>query len=130
MKTSAFPVFISVLLFASCGGPCAVHEVLQREVSPNGEAEAVVYVRNCGPTIPYITEIVVTENVGETITGPGNVFSLRGNYVPEDARPPTGYLAEVMWEDNTHLKVRFDSAGEVIYAVTKLGRLDIDHQPF
>lgn len=71
----AIPIALFGIAFplAACSDPCS-NRVTERLVSPDGEWIAILFVRDCGATTGFSTQLTLTRADVDVPEGTGNVF--------------------------------------------------------
>ncbi len=69
---SIFLSLISLISLYGCG--ICGNEILQSEISPSGELQAIVFNRNCGVTTGFNTQISILPVGGNLTNDSGNTF--------------------------------------------------------
>lgn len=99
-------------LAASCGDLGCGNTVLQDAVSPDGRRHAVVYVRNCGATTGFGTDVSILPSV-RGVRGAGNVFVADADHGRAPERPGGGLAVTARWLDRRTLELRYDGRARV-----------------
>ena len=93
-----FVIFaVIVAIFFSTGGifgDCS-DDVMQRITSPDGQYEAELFVRNCGATTPFSTQVDISQNSsGDNL----DVFYIKGIF-----------SMRIQWIDSNNLKISYEN---------------------
>ena len=91
------------LLLGGCD-PCG-DEVVQHEPSPYGRGTAVVFVRDCGATTAYATQVAVIGRTVATTRDRNVVFVADHDHGAAPSGPAGGPEVRVRWIDAGHLEV-------------------------
>ena len=120
-----------LLSLAGCGrlDPCE-NKVLSRVASPDGEMEAIVFVRDCGATTAYSTQVSVvrkgtaflTTATEWSSTEGGNVLVVSGG----DWRSPA--TVDVAWAGKQQLVVQHEPTATVFVAEVSTLGVSIEHR--
>jgi hypothetical protein len=92
------------LALGGCEGPCG-EEVVQHEPSPYGTGTAIVFVRDCGATTGFATQVSL---VGDGDAGRGGrnvVFVADDDHGAAPSWPGGGTRVRVRWVNANHLEV-------------------------
>lgn len=92
------------LLLDGCGAGCA-DEVVQHEPSPYGRGAAMVFVRSCGATTGYSTQVALIGHVDAEPRKRNVFFVADTNNGDAPSGPAGGPHVRVRWIDGTHLEV-------------------------
>jgi hypothetical protein len=112
-----------LLPLEGCGDMCG-NDPLQAQASPSGRREAIVFLRGCGATTGFSTQVSVLKK-GEGESGPGNVFisdDEHGTAAP-DARP----WVEVRWLAVDRLLIRYDGGLQVVKREARRDGVSIEY---
>lgn len=93
------------LLFGGCGSMGCGDEVVQHEPSPFGEGVAVVFVRNCGATAGFVTQVAL---IGQADAGSRDrnvVFVADGDHGAAPSGPGGGPRVRARWIDARHVEL-------------------------
>ncbi len=127
MKIQLFTPVVLAVLLSACSDLCQ-NTALSNTPSPDSRLHAVVFVRDCGATTDYSTQISIGRNP-DLPGGGGNVFIADGGSA---SAPPTdhgGPWAEVVWQGSRHLLVRYDSMAEVYKQEDQVAGVTITYEP-
>jgi hypothetical protein len=103
----------------SCG-----NDPLETAVSPDGAREAIVFLRSCGATTAFSTQVSIVARNG-ALRGGGNVFVADGG----PAAAPSGRsLVEVKWLGPTRLLITYDSGARVFEQVRRYAGVSVDYR--
>ena len=109
--------------------PCE-NQVLSRASSPDGAKDAIVFVRDCGATTSYSTQVSVVPKGTPFLTTPtewsstpsGNALIVSGG----DRKSPA--TVEVEWAGNGRLVIRRDSNAEVFVAEASVLSVALEYE--
>jgi len=89
------------------------NEVIAEQPSPDGQHTLATFVRNCGATTSYSTQVSVLR-VGERLGNrPGNALVSDGNHGAAPEGPGGGPLVNGHWDGNNQLTISFHPATRV-----------------
>jgi hypothetical protein len=54
------------------------NDPINEEYSPNGELVAIAFIRNCGATTPFYTQVSILDKPGKLPNESGNIFIVEG----------------------------------------------------
>jgi hypothetical protein len=94
----------SALALGGCGGLCG-EEVVQHEPSPYGWGTAIVFVRDCGATTGFATQVALVGNVDAGQRERNVVFVADDDHGAAPSWPGGGTRVRVRWVDASHLEV-------------------------
>ena len=77
------------------------NDPINAEVSPNGELVAIAFIRSCGATTPFYTQVSILKAQGRLPNKSGNIFIIEGKH-PVSAS----------WEGNDELKIAGAGCGK------------------
>lgn len=125
---------LRLLTAASCD-----NELLSETVSPDHEYKAVVFVRNCGATSAYSTQVSVLKTGDFVGNDAGNAFTSDGNHGIAADGPGGGPVVRAKWTARRNIMIEHDSdarvfhaepvVGEVNVTYTKLSREEVSNPP-
>ncbi len=117
----------STLLLALLTGckarPACTTQDLGVRPSPGDDLKAIVYTRTCGPEDATLNISLVPRTEAES-TEPGNLLVLRVDLVKGVIDFP-----KVGWDDESHLRVSYDSTLQVITKVARQGAVSVLYNP-
>ena len=109
-------VVLSVLVLSSACGMCD-NDPLHAEMSPDGTYVAIAFLRDCGATTGFSTEVSVVEAPGKLPNQPGDIFAVGGKHP-----------ARVHWESDSKLIIEIPRGGEVFKKVGELRGITIEYR--
>jgi hypothetical protein len=97
----------AVIVLGGCGAPCG-NDFVSEHKSPNGREKAVVFVRSCGATTGFVTEVSVLPSNAGVPWGWGNAVAI-GDDPNHPAPRNNNWTIEVHieWESDRLLKIAF-----------------------
>jgi len=117
----------AALVLSGCADACQ-NTILSSTASPDGERHAVLFMRDCGATTDFSTQVSILRENGPA-TGAGNLFIADGGSA---SAPPTdhgGPWAEVVWQGPRRLLVRYDSMAEVYKQQDQVAGVTVTYEP-
>ena len=71
-----------LLLFICAVTGCSMcgNDPINAEVSPNGERVAIAFIRSCGATTPFYSQVSILDMPGPLPSQAGNIFSVEGKH--------------------------------------------------
>ena len=117
----------AALILSGCADVCQ-NTFLSNTASPDGERHAVLFMRDCGATTDFSTQVSILRENGPA-TGAGNLFIADGGSA---SAPPTdhgGPWAEVVWQGPRRLLVRYDSMAEVYKQQDQVAGVTVTYEP-
>ena len=114
MRLIAQIIFLALLLSGCdmCG-----NDPLNVVTSPNGEMNAISFVRSCGATTGYSTHVSITDKSGRLKNDPGNIFTIEG-------KSPVG----IEWKNNSQLIVDIDGSGKEFKMVAEFEGVKVEYK--
>jgi hypothetical protein len=94
-------------------------------VSPDGRYVASVFVRNCGATTDFNTNIAVVP-AGENVPKHGNIFVAEGGDAPRTAGG--WFPVSLRWLGPERLEVTYEAGAEEFLRVDRLGAIKVDYR--
>jgi hypothetical protein len=88
------PLAISLLSLTSGCDICS-NDPINAGISPDGECIAIAFIRNCGATTPFYTQVSILDMPGRLPSEAGNIFSAEGKHP-----------LSVQWNGNAQLTIR------------------------
>ena len=70
------------------------NDPINTDVSPDEERVAIAFIRSCGATTPFYTQVSILDKPGKLANEAGNVFIAEGKHP-----------VSVQWEGNEKLKI-------------------------
>ena len=104
------------------------NEIVEELQAPNKKFKAVIFIRDCGATTGYSTQVSILESSDQLGNHPGNTFILSdkiGNGLSFDKG---GAKIKVMWSDDHSLKVYFDKETEFTRQIEELEEINIIYE--
>lgn len=100
---AAFPtvLVLGATLFSGCG-TCG-EEVVAQHPSPDGEHVAILFVRNCGATTPYVTHVNIADAARELDTDWDGAIRARQIASYKDREP-----VEILWSSTSSIVLTAD----------------------
>lgn len=98
---------VTSVMVASCDGAADLlagcgNEVVRSVISPSGSKTAIAFVRDCGATTGYSTQVSVVHGRKSEVTGSGNVLIVEGR--PE---------LEMRWTSDSEILVSRPGPGRI-----------------
>lgn len=115
------------LLLGGCN-MCA-DEVVQHEPSPFGRGAAVVFVRNCGATTDYSTQVALIGHVDAEPRKRNVFFVADTNNGDAPSGAAGGPRVRVRWIDGNHLEVAHHPRARAFRAEAQHGSVRISYVP-
>ena len=110
---ASFVTLILLLSQACTGGLCA-NDVLGTYPAPSGQYEAILFVRNCGATTPFGTNVSVLRPGDQLGDEAGNIFLVAAAPSSHVATNRIGApLVEVRWLTGDTLLIRHSAGVEI-----------------
>lgn len=119
MKSWVLPL---LLLMAALNSSCdevmgCGNEVVQATVSPSGARTAIAFVRDCGATTGYSTQVSIVRGQERDITGGGNAFIVEGR--PE---------LEMRWLSESELLLGRPGSGRIFRQETQVDGVALKYE--
>lgn len=117
----------AALVLSGCADACQ-NAILSSTASPDGERHAVLFMRDCGATTDFSTQVSILRENGPP-TGAGNLFIADGGSA---SAPPTdhgGPWAEIVWQGPRRLLVRYDAMAEVYKQQDQVAGVTVTYEP-
>ncbi len=124
---------IAFFAFEYCSRDMCGNRVLREVTSPNGQLKAVVFIRDCGATTSFSTQVIILS------TGEALPDSSKGIFVidPGFERSSTAAV-EPRWATDNHLLIEHEDFCRIFRADTQVHvsrfpantTVDISYQPF
>ena len=92
---------------AGCGEAGCGNRVIEDLPSPDGRQHAVVFVRDCGATTDFSTQVSVLP-AGEAVSDGGNVFIVDADHGRAPRAADGGPAVTTRWVGNEQLEIRYD----------------------
>ena len=114
---------------AGCAPAAACADAtVTRVAEPGGGLDAVVFVRDCGATTGFSTQVSLVR-AGATVRGGGNVFDADDDHGAVPLRGPHHALAlDVRWLDGKRLHVGYPAGARVFKHDAKHGPVRVEYQ--
>jgi hypothetical protein len=105
------------------------NQIVSETFSPNKKNKAVIFVRDCGATTGYSTQVSILDHDHKLKnTEGGNVLIAYDNYYGEHSNHFGGLDVKAVWMDNENVTLIFDHGAEVNIKETELHGIKINHQ--
>jgi len=105
------------------------NQIVTEQVSPNKKYKAVVYVRDCGATTGFSTQVSILRNNKKLRDDEsGNVLTLSDHYYGQYKNYYGGAEVKVMWITNNKLLVHFDSKAEAGIKKNKIDGIEVAYE--
>lgn len=117
----------AAVVLSGCADACQ-NTILSSTTSPDGERHAVLFMRDCGATTDFSTQVSILRDEAPP-AGAGNLFTADGGSA---SAPPTdhgGPWAEVVWQGPRRLLVRYDSMAEVYKQQDQVAGVTVTYEP-
>ncbi len=123
MRRARAPMMLIGLLTGCHARPACTTQDLGVRPSPGDDLKAIVYTRTCGPEDATLNVSLVPRAQAES-ADPGNLLVLRVDLVKGVIDFP-----KVRWDDESHLRVSYDSTLQVLTKVASQGAVSILYNP-
>lgn len=111
-----------VLIIAHSGCDLCGNDILATIPAPSGNRQAVVFLRSCGATTPFFTQVSVLPR-NKSPKSAGNVFSADANH----GNAPQGPNVSVRWLSSTVLEIMYDPRARVWSHVTEIDGIRVQY---
>jgi hypothetical protein len=111
-----------MLCFTSCSDGCN-DVVISSIPSPGGTKKAVIFVRDCGATTGFSTQISVLDSSASITHRSGNVFSADDNHGAVKLGKRGELTVRVRWADENHLVITFPASSQVFRRDSQVGNV-------
>ncbi len=104
------------------------NEIVEETQSPSKKFKVVIFIRDCGATTGYSTQVSILESSDQLGNHPGNAFILSdkiGNGLSFDKG---GAKIKAMWSNDHSLKVYFDKRTEFTKQIEKIDDIKITYE--
>ncbi len=130
LRKSGLWVTLLLSLSGILSGCSSCGDTLDYTSQPKGGNRTVyVYVRDCGATAPFVTNVSLLRGNKVIKDGGGNLFVADAG--EEADLSDLGAIAtEVVWNDNDHVVIRYDAKARVFKKVESLDGLHIQYETF
>lgn len=115
---------LPVMLLAGCGNPLCTTEQIKNIVSPDGSHNAVMFMRECGATTDFTTQVSVDPSLFQSI---GNVFVADG-YNGGTRGEWGGPWADVTWTGPSHLLITYDGKARIFDQQTNVNGVTVTYR--
>ena len=93
------------------------NDPINAEVSPNGERVAIAFIRSCGATTPFYTQVSILDAPGRLPNKSGNIFIIEGKHP-----------VSVSWEGNDELKIAGAGYGKQSLQLYKYQGISVNYK--
>lgn len=105
------------------------NQIVSETYSPNKKYKAVIFVRDCGATTGYSTQVAIFEHDSQLSNSMwGNVLIASDDYYGEHSNDFGGLDVRAIWKDNQNVTLIFDHKADVDIKETELDGITIKHQ--
>ncbi|HEX6039189.1 hypothetical protein [Longimicrobium sp.] len=118
-----------MLMLGGCNLLDCGDEVTQRESRPDARGAAVVYVRNCGATTDYSTQVALIRHVDAPPRDGEVLFVVDGDHGAAPAGPGGGPVVRIRWIDVNHLEIAHDPRARTFRHESAQGALRVTYVP-
>ncbi len=129
------PAFILTALATTCTlsasigcDPLCGNDVLTEHRSPDGTMKAVVFVRNCGATTSYSTQLSILDADDSLPAGAGNTFIADTDHGRVLPGPGGGPAVEVVWTGKQSLAISFAARIRVFKQESSVDGIHIEYE--
>ena len=112
---------------AGCGEAGCGNRVIEDVPSPNGRQHVVVFVRDCGATTDFSTQVSVLP-AGEAVSDGGNVFIVDADRGRAPRAAHGGPAVTTGWVSNDQLEIRYDQRVRVFRQERARGAMRISYR--
>jgi hypothetical protein len=120
--SAALPLLLGV---AACSGPLCSNETVRSVTSPGGNHKAIMFMRDCGATTDFTTQVSVDPWFWQVI---GNVFVADG-YSGGTRGAWGGPWAEIAWTGPDDLLVTHDKQARIFNRQEVVGDVRVAYRP-
>ena len=128
--TSLMPrtvIAVTGLLFvAGCSSDCSNTPVTSSE-APDGLHTAIIFLRECGATTDFSTQISVLM-AGQEPAGAGNAFIADADHGAAATGGWGGPWAEIVWVESDHLMVRYAANTRIFEQKNRVSSVKISYE--
>jgi hypothetical protein len=103
---------------------CA-NQLLDESVSPDRQMKAVVFVRDCGATTDFSTQVSIIPRTEKLSKAAGNAFSSDTNHGAAPSGPGYGPAIKVQWQSPTELVISHHPAARVFRIEPVVGNIKV-----
>jgi hypothetical protein len=110
---------------SGCSDVCS-NDVVRRVPSSDGKLEAVIFVRNCGGTADYSTQVSLL-SLDEKLGRTGNLFVSDSDHQKAVRYIRDSAWVDVRWLNNKHLLISYADKSRVFKSVLRMDDVDISY---
>jgi hypothetical protein len=115
---------IAVGLFLLEEDACA-NKLLYESVSPDRHMKAVVFMRDCGATTDFSTQVAIIPSSEKLSKASGNAFSADTNHGAAPSGPGGGPVVKVQWQSPIELVISHHSAAQIFRLEPAVGGIKV-----
>jgi hypothetical protein len=120
----------AVIVLGGCGSPCG-NDLVSEHKRPDGREKAVVFVRSCGATTGFVTEVSVLPSNAGVPSGCGNAVAIDDD--PNHPAPRNNNWTidvHVKWESDRLLKIAFPKKATAKKYSERVGTVAIEYTTY
>jgi len=136
-KTAVTVISIPILLYAAAAAvlrhalaPLCGNVALAEFPSPSRSLKASVWVRDCGATTDFSTQVSILDADGPSDSDSANVLVVDGDHGRAPVGSRGGPEVRVRWESDTVLVVAYHRSARVFRSAPKVGHVAITYEKF
>lgn len=125
----AMTLIVTVALATACGSSLCQNSIVQELPSPDNRHVVVVFIRDCGATTDFSTQVSVLD-YGQTIdnSATGNVFIADSDHGLADETDSRTIAMTVSWRSPSTLAILHDSRARVFHAVSEVDDVQVEYK--
>ena len=125
--TCHFLFAVLAVALAGCGDAGCGNRVIDDLPSPDGRQHVVTFVRDCGATTDFSTQVSVLP-ANEAVSGGGNVFIADADQGRAPRGAHGGPAITARWVGNDQLEIRYDQRARVFKQEAQRGAISIAYR--
>lgn len=124
-------IVVATAFLHACSPPglCG-NELISESRSPDGKQWAIVFVRSCGATTGFSTQVSIVEHAGKlSDTEAGNVFTSDNDHAKVLLGPRGELPVQIVWLSNRQLQITYPKDARVFLSEVRFKDNQISYVP-
>ena len=107
--------------------PCK-NELVAEHRSPNGKYKAVIFVRDCGATTGFSTQVSILRSNGQLKNGKGNLFIADTDHGKIPSNPKGSLEVRIVWDGSKDINIFHHQNTRVFKAEKKVNGINVNYK--
>lgn len=106
--------------------PCK-NELVGEHLSPDGQYKAVIFIRDCGATTGFSTQVSLLRSNMQLKNGSGNLFIADSDHGKIPSNPKGGPEVKIVWQGSKDLYIVHHKQARVFKAENKFNGINVNY---